>query len=579
MVAALPRPHQKRTLMPLRPHILVPVTAIALLTGPILAGLAGSLAPAFGWLPALGGRTLTFGPFADLFATPGLVQSVLLSLSAGLVTTLIALLTTIGLLSAWSGTRLFVWMQRMVSPLLSIPHAATALGFAFLLAPSGWLTRMASPELTGWNRPPDWLFPHDPYGFAMIAGLSAKELPFLLLVSLAALPQIQPRRNAQVARTLGYGQMASWIYAVWPRLYAQIRLPVFAVIAYATSVVDVALILGPTNPPTLAVQLTRWMSDPDLNMRFIAAAGAILQLLVTLSALGMWWLGEKLMGALMHRLMQSGRRMQNDGIVRGLAAIANVAAVTMLLLGLGGLVLWSFAGLWRFPDAIPDSLTVRTWMRQWPMLAEPLTNSILVGLLSTAIALIVTLACLETESRTGQGPGERGMTLIYLPLIVPQVAFLFGLQLLFLLGGFEHSLTALVTSHLIFVLPYVLLSLGDPWRSLDPRYAQLAASLGRGPWTAFFRLRLPLMLRPILTAAAVGFAVSIGQYLPTILIGGGRWETITTEAVALSAGGNRRLIGTYALVQMALPFIGFLLAVALPAILYRNRRDMAPTDR
>ncbi|WP_425349495.1 ABC transporter permease [Cohaesibacter celericrescens] len=565
--------------MRLRPHILAPLAALILMLGPILAGLVGSLAPAFGYLPTLGGYSVTLDPFMALYATPGLGQSVALSLAAGLVTTSLALLTTVGLLSAWSETRLFLWMQRLVSPLLSIPHAATALGFAFLLAPSGWLTRMVSPALTGWVRPPDWLFPHDPYGLAMIAGLAAKELPFLLLVCLAALPQINPRRNAQVARTLGYGPMASWIYAVWPRLYAQIRLPVFAVIAYATSVVDVALILGPTNPPTLSVQLMRWMSDPDLSLRFLASAGAMLQLAVTLAALGLWWLAEKVVGWLAAQWMQSGRRLQKDGWLRALAAVTNVSAVLMMLMGLGGLALWSVAGLWRFPDAIPNNLTLKTWDKQWHMLAEPLLNSVVIGLLATAIGLIVTLACLETESRTGRRATQKSLTLLYLPLIIPQVAFLFGLQLLILVSGAEHSLLALVMSHLIFVMPYIFLSLGDPWRSLDPRYAQLAASLGRGPWIAFFRLRLPLLLRPILTAAAVGFAVSIGQYLPTILIGGGRWETITTDAVALSAGGNRRLIGVYALVQMALPFIGFLLAIALPSLLYRNRRDMAPSER
>ena len=41
--------------------------------------------------------------------------------------------------------------------------------------------------------------------------------------------------------------------------------------------------------------------------------------------------------------------------------------------------------------------------------------------------------------------------------------------------------------------------------------------------------------------------------VPTLLIGGGRVETLTTEAVALSSGGNRRLIGAYAMLQLLLP--------------------------
>ena len=47
-------------------------------------------------------------------------------------------------------------------------------------------------------------------------------------------------------------------------LYPQIRLAVFAVIAYSSSAVDVAIILGPTTPAPLAVRLVQWMNDADL---------------------------------------------------------------------------------------------------------------------------------------------------------------------------------------------------------------------------------------------------------------------------------------------------------------------------
>ena len=92
----------------------------------------------------------------------------------------------------------------------------------------------------------------------------------------------------------------------------------------------------------------------------------------------------------------------------------------------------------------------------------------------------------------------------------------------------------------------------------------------------FGRVRLPMLARPALTAAAVGFAVSVGQYLPTLLVGAGRWPTVTTEAVALASGGDRRLIGVHAFVQMLLPFLGFMIATLVPALLFARRRDMRP---
>jgi putative thiamine transport system permease protein len=69
--------------------------------------------------------------------------------------------------------------------------------------------------------------------------------------------------------------------------------------------------------------------------------------------------------------------------------------------------------------------------------------------------------------------------------------------------------------------------------------------------------------------------VSIGQYLPSQLLGAGRVTTVTTEAVALAAGSNRRLIGVWALVQAGLPLIGFMLALALPRLMGAQRRELA----
>jgi putative thiamine transport system permease protein len=84
-----------------------------------------------------------------------------------------------------------------------------------------------------------------------------------------------------------------------------------------------------------------------------------------------------------------------------------------------------------------------------------------------------------------------------------------------------------------------------------------------------------MLLRPILTAAAVGFAVSVGQYLPTLLIGGGRVTTLTTEAVALASGNDRRRIGLTALMQTATVILPFALALLVPRLVFRNRRGLA----
>jgi len=551
-----------------------PLLTLLVLLGPVVAGLAGTLAPALGWYPTIPQSSLQQPPWRDLFNEPGIGHSIQLSITTGLAATLLSLALTVLVFAAWHGTRFFRVIERMLSPLLSVPHAAAALGLAFLIAPSGWIVRWLSPWLTGWMVPPDLLIVHDPHGITMIAGLVIKETPFLLLMTLAAANHTQTEQARTLALTMGYGRASAWIKVVFPVLYPQIRLPVYAVLAYSMTVVDVALILGPTTPPPLAVKILGWMNDPDLALRFRAAAAAILQLLLVLTVLGLWRLGEYLFANVARYWIQAGRRGRRERIFRAVSFIASVSITLSVTLGLAGLALWSVAGLWTFPDAVPQFLSLHSWQRHITNLADPTLETALIGIAGVFIALLLVLACLETEYRHGIRPTTRGLWLLYLPLLVPQVVFLPGLQILFSELGMEGNRSAVVLSHLVFVLPYVFLSLADPYRAWDRRNAAVAATLGKSENRIFLSLRLPMLLAPLLIATAIGFAVSVGQYLPTLLIGGGRITTLTTEAVALSSGGDRRIIGIFALAQATLPFIMYSVSIAVPALVYRNRRGM-----
>ncbi len=550
-----------------------PVIVALLLTAPILAGLAGTLIPAFGYFPALGGDTFNLGGFRMLMAEPGIWMSVFLSLFTGLAATALSLAIVAAAIGAGGGTRTFAWLTRLISPLLAVPHAAAAFGFLFLFSPSGFLSRLISLELTGWQRPPDILIPNDAWGLSLIAGLVLKEVPFLLLMALAARGQVKMAESRQLIASFGYGRLAGFLLGIWPLLYRRIRLPVFAVLAFSVSVVDVAAILGPTNPATLGMRLVGWMNDPDLSMRFAASAGAVFLVIVTLVSIIVWLGLERIGGMCLHGQCGTGRRFARDGLARKLGlSLAGLVALFNLA-GLALLALWSAAGLWQFPDAVPSGITLKSWMAALPQLSGPLATSLATAILSTVISLVLVVLLLQRAGDTGREM-KAGQWLLYAPLIVPQASFLFGLQLLVLGSSISVSLPLLVFSHLIFVLPYVFLSLSDPWRGFDTRFEHIAFGLGRSRWDVFWKVRLAMMLGPVLTALAVGFAVSIGLYLPTVLIGAGRLPTITTEAVALASGGNRRVIGVYAFLQTLLPFMMFLTASAIPSLLFANRRAM-----
>ncbi|MDW8397527.1 MAG: ABC transporter permease [Acetobacteraceae bacterium] len=543
--------------------------AIAL---PVLGGLVGTLLPAFGVLPAIGAEAPSLEQWRRLFAEPGIERAALLSLSTGLAATALSLLSVALFCAAAHGSRGFARVQALALPVLATPHAALAIGLLFLIAPSGLLLRLLSPWATGFDLPPDIATVNDGLGLALLLGLVVKETPYLLLMTLAALNQVPAAQLLAVATSLGQPRPVAWLKAVFPLVYRQIRLPVFAVLAYSVGTVDVALILGPSAPPTLAPLLLRWATSPDLSLLLPASAGALLLLGVALAAAGVWIAGERA-AATVGRAWAAGGRGIGAAAIRAGAALLPLSLL-LAYCALAAVALWSVAGPWRFPDALPERLQGGTWAAQAPALAGPAVNSLVVALVATGIALVLAVAALEARARHGPAALPWLLRLSALPLLLPQAGFLLGLQAALLALGLEGGVAAVALAHLVFVMPYVLLSLSDAYAALDPRLPRVAACLGASPARVFLAVKLPLLLRPLLVAAAVGIAVSIAQYLPTLLAGGGRLATLTTEAVTLAAGGDRRVLGVVAVAQAAIPLLAFAAALLLPAAVWRRRAGL-----
>jgi putative thiamine transport system permease protein len=551
------------------------LTALAVgILVPVLAGLGETIWAAFGILPAIGRHTLSVDAWHQLFELPGLVTSLRLSLVSGFGATLVSLMLAL-FGSAWvyhtsekesSLSKLKPFSQAILVPILAAPHAAIAIGLAFLLAPSGWLARLFSPWLTAWDLPPNLATVQDLWGLSLTLGLIIKELPFLWLVSLVALKQIDVSRQLNLTQSMGYSHTAAWCKIIVPQLYPLIRLPVFVVLVYALSTVDMAQLLGPNNPPTLALATMRWYNDTNVQLLLPASAASVLLGVLIAASVLVW---EVVVRAVMFTskvMIRSGDRTGKYSLFTGVLTTTLPITVMLGLLSLLVLALWSVTWRWSFPDALPTSWSYNYWLQLITNVPLALQHSLIVAFISSGLALTLAVAWLEVQDRFGGHFYKITLWFIYLPLLVPQIAFLYGLKVGFLRLGLNGSMMTVIWAHLLFVFPYTMLSLVDSWRALDKRYVQVATSLGRSSWTCFWRIKLSLLLRPLLLAWAIGIAVSISQYLPTLMIGAGRVESLTIEAVSLASGADRRLVGVYGLLQALVPLLAYSFALLLPRL-------------
>jgi len=491
-----------------------------LFASPIIIGLLGSVLPAFGLLPPLAEKE----GFTELFSDP--------------------------------------------RPLLSVPHAAMAVGLLFLIAPSGWFVRLVSPSFTGWERPPlDWVVP-DSGGWSLILGLVIKETPFLLLAVAAQLPAVKVDAALRIGRTLGYAPARCWSRLILPLLYPRIRLTLLIILAFNLSVVDMAILLGPGNPPTFPVFLLSLVNDP--GSRAVASAGALVLAAGVGLVFALTALVEKIVSYVAGRRRESGRRGNALPLWRVLAQGLVSGGLMLSVLSIVMLLIWSVTRRWRFPNILPTEWTTSHWVNRLGEFASPLTTTLTLALATAVLALIAAAAWLEIE-RHDKVPKLDWMW--YIPLLVPQVTLLFGWQAMALLTGTDGKWLTVAYAHWVYALPYVVLILAVAWRELDPNWNNAASVLGAGYWRVLFRVRLPLLIKPVCQATAVALAVSVAQYLPTLLLGAGRHQTIAIELVTSFGGVDRRVIAVLASVQSVLPLIAFALALWVPRY-FRAERNV-----
>ena len=193
-------------------------------------------------------------------------------------------------------------------------------------------------------------------------------------------------------------------------------------------------------------------------------------------------------------------------------------------------------------------------------------TSTALGLSAAAVSVIAALIWLET---TPSATVRRTEGVMYLPLLIPQIAFLFGLQILLIWLGMDGRPLTLLWVHVVFVVSYVMLSLGPTGGGLMCALLMWRPVWGRGP-QRFWAVKLPMLLIPLLAAFAVGFAVSQALYLPTVFASNGRVATLTTEAVTLASGAGRQTLGSASALQMALPLMVFLGADFIGRIRFRR---------
>ena len=322
---------------------------------------------------------------------------------------------------------------------------------------------MVSPGLTGFTIPPDWIILNDPKGISLTIALVIKEFPFLIMVTMGALGQLDIKKTLLVGRALGYKKEQIWLKILIPRLYPHLRLSIFAIIAYSLSVVDMAILLGPSSPPSLAVMILKWFNDPDMSFKLLASAGSLFLFFIVILSILFIYLIEKSIYFFSRFWIINGKRHSFTSLFKPIIFFIVICTIIVTIVTTVILVIWSLTWQWRFPDFFPAVWTLKLWAKGLVSSFGPVMTTLVTGMAAAFIGLVLTIGCLEHDINSKKNRTRNYNKYIhyflYLPLLVPQITFMAGIQLLLVIMKLDGYWITLMWSHLLFVLPYMFIAL------------------------------------------------------------------------------------------------------------------------
>lgn len=195
-----------------------------------------------------------------------------------------------------------------------------------------------------------------------------------------------------------------------------------------------------------------------------------------------------------------------------------------------------------------------------PGLMQAARNSLVLGLIVTAVSVLLATPAALVLARS-QFPGREAiLALLTAPLLLPTIVLGLALLIVFVGYGLVGSWPGLVLAHLLITLPYALRVLATALSTLPASVEEAAASLGASPVTVFRRITLPLMLPGVIATCAIVFLVSFDEVVVSLFIVGPR---LTTLPVALFRYVESRTDPLVAAVSSVLVLLTILIVLVL----------------
>jgi len=203
---------------------------------------------------------------------------------------------------------------------------------------------------------------------------------------------------------------------------------------------------------------------------------------------------------------------------------------------------------------------------------ESIYYSALIAIIATIVSTIVGTIVAIGLSKSSKIVKQVVTQVNNLPMLNPDIVTAIGLMLLFSTLNIPTGFFTLLLAHIIFCIPYVILSVMPKLRQLDENLAEAALDLGCTPFQALYKVIIPQIKEGIVSGALVAFTMSFDDFVISYFTTGPGINNISTYVYATTKRINPSVNALSTLIVLAITIV-LILSNVLPLLSARRKKN------
>lgn len=202
---------------------------------------------------------------------------------------------------------------------------------------------------------------------------------------------------------------------------------------------------------------------------------------------------------------------------------------------------------------------------------ESLFYTIAIAVLATVISTFV-----GTITAIGLSKSKRFLKNLVeqinqIPIMNPEIVTAIGLLMFFSAIHVKKGFMTLLMAHIMFCVPYVILSIMPKLRSLNPNLMEAAMDLGATPWQALTKVVVPQIMPGIISGALIAFTMSFDDFIISYFVTGNGVSNISITVYTMSKRVNPSINALSTLIIVILTVVLVIMNV-VPAMIERSKK-------